>query len=723
MVLRLARMSVAVRPTLGYILAVALISCTLHAAAAMPQIESLSFNTTTAAVAQRVVCRIDISQPFENPYDPACVRLDAEIDGPAGRRRYPCFYHVPVNDDGYETAPGEWLLRHAFRMEGSYNVTFHLWCAAGESVSSPARIEVQGRQPGGFVQPDRFHNGMWVHDDGQRFFASGLNLAWLRGESRPLYAEFFDQCAASGIRMVRIWMIGFARQEIEWSETLWAPWNSGYGLGRYNQRVAALFDWLFDEAARRGVVIQLVLETHGEWSTMVDSNWKFNPYNAAHGGFLASPSAFFSDVEARRRTRARYRYCVARWGAEPALAAWELFNEVDQSDAIKLYGNESAVAAWHQALAHYIQRLDAVPRPVVSSATDPAYLLRLAAAAPVLDRLDAHFYRDDAVRAADDLLRRWQMSGTAAALICGEFGVAGENELVPQDLTSVQGLVRRMLWRGRLAGLPAWYWFWHKAEAAGVFTVNRALNDTFADWCLDAERPLVAEVIGGPALAPLTVTPALGWGTTLTNSHNVVYAGEPHITLPGQSSYLQGAWNGAKGRDLNLSAEFAEQGAFEIAVASVSTVGANELVIEVDGEAVWRKPVAAGTRLQVHVGQGRHTLRLLNAGSDWLRLGPLLILRCADALAEGVALGDGRRAVVYVADKRFLAGNEVAETLTGVSLRLARPLSLVVAIPEVRFVDPANGAVVGYGNVACDEFGFMQVTLPPFARDLVVVVE
>lgn len=695
-------------------------------AVAVPTIGPAIFNTTTAAVAERVEGRLAVARTFENPYDPRCVQLDAMIEGPLGQRVYPCFFSVPLADDGTALAPGEWVFRYAFRVEGRYTVSFRLVCADGVALTPPQEITVKGRRPRGFVQPDLLHPGFWIRDDGERFFASGLNVAWAPEGGRAFYQEWLERCAAADIRFMRVWMIGFARQALEWSETLWAPWNTGYGLGRYNQQVAAFFDWLFEEAARQGVAIQLVMETHGEWSTCVDPNWGFNPYNVAHGGFLHSPAAFFSDSEARRRTRARYRYCVARWGAESSLAAWELFNEADQTDAIKLYRDETAVAAWHQELARAIQTMDAIPRPVVSSATDPGFLKRLAVAAPTLDRLDCHFYCDDAVVAAEGLLREWRTASLAGvALACGEFGVSGESEQAPEDLARVQGLVRLLTWRGRLTGLPAWYWFWNKAEAAGVLDVNRAVCAIFDGWDGRAEYPVATVTEGGPPLPALIVTPELEWSTTLTNSHKIVFDGATNLVLQGQSAFLQGSWKAAKGRTLRLVANFNAGGVFDVVVSGASAMGANELVINVNGAEVWRKqsPSQKQQRLLVQVGEGRHVLELRNDGEDWLRIGSITLRQVAASLTEAPAITDGRRAVAYVTDKRFLRGGSVPEVLlTGVTLRLTAP-PFLTDLPMVRFIDPADGHVVCQAEGNVGENALMEIALPPFVRDLVVVVE
>jgi len=689
---------------------------------------SVVFNTVTAAVSERVEGRIVWpGRVFENPYDPACVSLDAVIEGPVGRRVYPCFYRVPVTADGVEAAAGEWVFRHAFRMEGAYRVSFRLVGGGVTAVTPPHAIEVAGRRPGGFVRPDPARNGVWLRDDGVRLFASGLNAAWSEGADREPYRDLLARCAAAGVGFMRVWMIGFAAQELEWSEELWTPWNAGYGLGRYNQRVAAFFDWLFEEAGRMGGGIQLVLETDGEWSRVVDPNWEFNPYNAAHGGFLDSPDAFFTDPEARRRARARYRYCVARWGAEPALAAWELFNEADQTDAVKTNGEETAVAAWHQEQACFIQKLDAVPRPVVSSATDPDFLKRLVRAAPALDRLDLHLYRDDAVRAAEAALRDWREGALPAGrtgLYCAEFGVSGESEIEPEDPARVRGLVRRMTWRGRLAGVPAWYWFWKKAEAAGAWEVNRAVAAVFAEWDWAAARPVDAEAAGGPPVARYTVTPEWGWAVTLTNRHRVAYDGATHRVLRGQSSYLQGAWQASMGRALILEADFLQGGAFEALLAGVSPSGKNELAVRVDGVEVWRRQVRNGLRLLTQVGGGRHTIELRNTGEDWLRVGEIAVARPAEAAAEAVAAEDGRRVVAYVADKRFLAGcGEGIGVLEGVALRL-EGLTDARTRFRARFIHPADGAGLGaIEGLERGEDGALTVPLPPFTDDLAVLID
>jgi hypothetical protein len=380
--------------------------------------------------------------------------------------------------------------------------------------------------------------------------------------------------------------------------------------------------------------------------------------------------------------------------------------------------------AWHQDHARFIQTIDAVPRPVVSSASDTAFLRRLARGAPALDRLDMHLYRDDAVRAAAEVRQAWRgADGIDAGLYCSEFGVTGETQATPAESMRVRGLVRRMTWRGRLTGMPAWYWFWNKAESAGVYDVHRAVETVFADWDLKAVRPMTAHVFGGPPAERLTLTPEWGWATTATNAHPVAVEGLPHRVLYGQSGFLQGAWKAEMGRVLCLKADFMDDGAFRISVTGASSAGANELTVSLDGREIWRGAVKAGMVLPVAVGRGSHTIELRNTGLDWLRIGSVTVVRPTEQTAEVVAVTDGRRAVAYVASRRFLAGRQDATRPgTGLTLRLEGWQGIEATQP-VRLVDPADGADLGTAKGVVRDASALSILLPSFTHDIVVVVD
>ena len=93
----------------------------------------------------------------------------------------------------------------------------------------------------------------------------------------------------------------------------WLPESLGSSPrgGELDLRVAEAWDKMLETAEERGVYIQLVLQHHGQYSSQVNSNWQYNPWNVANGGFLKTPVEFFTSPEALRLTLLKYRTIVA----------------------------------------------------------------------------------------------------------------------------------------------------------------------------------------------------------------------------------------------------------------------------------------------------------------------------------------------------------------------------------------------------------------------------
>ena len=97
----------------------------------------------------------------------------------------------------------------------------------------------------------------------------------------------------------------------------WIPRGEGAGLGRYSQHACSRFDELLEDAEKRGVYVQMCLDSFNNWSHGNFSGWHDNPFNVTNGGMLTIPVEYLSNVEARDRARKRFRYTVARWAYSP----------------------------------------------------------------------------------------------------------------------------------------------------------------------------------------------------------------------------------------------------------------------------------------------------------------------------------------------------------------------------------------------------------------------
>ena len=66
-------------------------------------------------------------------------------------------------------------------------------------------------------------------------------------------------------------------------------------------------------------------------------------------------------------TRRKYRYILARWGYSPAIMAFELFNEVENTDAAH-QGRWAEIAAWHREMAGFLRANDPNRHLITTSA-------------------------------------------------------------------------------------------------------------------------------------------------------------------------------------------------------------------------------------------------------------------------------------------------------------------------------------------------------------------
>ena len=112
----------------------------------------------------------------------------------------------------------------------------------------------------------------------------------------------------NGVNWSRIWACNWDGKNPWWptddtppSDQMWSK-----AFERWDQIVSAAED--------AGISFQFVLFHHGAFSTRVNPNFPDHPWNKAKGGFLEKAADFFTDPEAKRRSKMWLRYAVARWG-------------------------------------------------------------------------------------------------------------------------------------------------------------------------------------------------------------------------------------------------------------------------------------------------------------------------------------------------------------------------------------------------------------------------
>jgi hypothetical protein len=391
--------------------------------------------------------------------------------------------------------------------------------------------------------------------------------------------------------------------------------------GSLNEDVAERWDRLLAAAEESGVYVQIVLQHHGQFTTVNNSNWAENPWNAANpGGFLKSPEDFFTDANARVITLIKYRYIIARWGWSPAVMAWELFNEVHWTDAFR-HGHEADVARWHNAMASYIRLVDVYGHLITTSTENLK--------SPVYEKMDyyqPHLYSANLVACA----RAFETPYAALdrPVFYGEVGDdhqpvrpavkrSGLN-IVPPVWASImgQGTMAAQPWNGRQLLAQN-----RQGELGAVFRFL-AINRVAKQPGLEA----FSAVVECPERVPLKIIAGQVWQHRAApdfeyplDGTEPIEAAEVPAILDGTASGRAEGFPGRATYHLNLPRPVTIQ----VHVISVAQAGGG-LNVSVDGTVAAAHTWAGGVAipvpdvLEAKVGGGRHTLVLEGGGPDWI---------------------------------------------------------------------------------------------------------
>ena len=343
-------------------------------------------NALTVGRFEKFELTFRLSKTFANPFDPDCVELDGQFTSPSGKKiTIPAFFYqdyerhllkdgkgVPVGQRS-PPAPGTrefltpkgrccWKLRFTPTEAGTYtySVTLKNRKTGRHEPLAGIRGEKFSCVPSkrtGFVRRSKADPRYFELSTGQFFYPIGINLRspsdnrepyrplgyeLPQGQGTFIYDEYYKKLAAAGVNWVRIWQCPWWCG-LEWNR----EWPGFQGLGRYNVENAWRFDYLLDEAARKGIYVQVCLTNHGQAviAKNIDAQWDENPLNArvkeGPAGPLHDASDFYTHETARKLFRQRLRYTVARWGYHPQLMAFTLFSEMEFT---KAYWNDAGAA-------------------------------------------------------------------------------------------------------------------------------------------------------------------------------------------------------------------------------------------------------------------------------------------------------------------------------------------------------------------------------------------
>jgi hypothetical protein len=628
-----------------------------------------------------------------NPFDPRDNDVDVTFLGPSRRPAV-----VPAFWDG-----DRWRVRYAPTAVGAYTLSVTRNGPPAHPVDlTAARFRCTASADPGFVRRDAQVVQRFVFDDKQPYYPLGMNVAWTGG-SAPDYPVYFAQMGAAHMNWARVWMTYWDGKALEWSPDKSKNPPRGYFL----MDAARRWDMIFDQAAQHGIYIQMVLQHHGQYTNKTDPNWVDNPFNIANGGFLKNPDDFFTDAEARRLTKAKYRYIVARWGYATHLLAFELFNEVQNISEANTHFQD--VVDWHKEMAAYLRSIDIDHHLITTSNSVPGEPLSQIG----LDYDQIHTYPGDIV----STFGATKTAGVAVPVFYGEWGPAdAKNHMT-------EAFLHDGLWAS-LASPTAgagqfWYWdqvlphaWWPQFASAQAFVQMSGLPNLGA---MQTVRPTVDAP--GPR-GDLSFAPPGGWESTTRFDVTILPDGQTP-DLAGLSSFIQG--NGHRDmlpKPIVFHLNAVRPCQFRIRIDTVARSGAHP-ILTLDGRPAQEadfpaadKDTPSGRTLTVDLSAGPHTVSLFNTGPDWFVLGQVAVTGYAPAVAA-LAKADAHAAIfwAYTRDRDSATPRDATLTLPG----------LAPGNYTVRLWDPWTGQRAGTSHVKADTSG-VSLVLHGLQKDMAGVV-
>ncbi len=157
--------------------------------------------------------------------------------------------------------------------------------------------------------------------DGRAYIPIGLNMI-APGESDEekglaQMEQWLDSLADNQGNFIRIWMSNrFFDVESEKS-------------GSYDAETAKRLDAVLEKAGRRGIRVKLTFE-HFRHFFREEQKWAAKPiHHVSRGGPASDESDFFSGPASRDQFRRKIDWFSRRYGSNPDVFAWELWNEIN----------------------------------------------------------------------------------------------------------------------------------------------------------------------------------------------------------------------------------------------------------------------------------------------------------------------------------------------------------------------------------------------------------
>ena len=692
---------------------------------AQPVISSADISTNVVELNEKLEISLGIQAAYANPYDYDQIEVWGIFTAPDSQTIQVDGFYIEkfaLNSAGNLSPEGEeFQIRFAPNQSGTWNWQVFVRDQNGMTNSIPdtfscgPRISVNNH---GYVRTNP--TNYLSLDDGEPCILIGENMCWQNTQPYLDYKNWLDKLAAQGGNYIRLWHAHWGLG-IEWKNN----WNGFEGLRKYHQTNSRYQDWLFDYCADQGIYLMLALQHHGPVSTQVNPNWNDSPYNAANGGPCQNTWEFFTDSTAIAHTKNRYRYIVARWGYARSIMAWELFNEVEWTDNYQTYQTE--VMLWHADMAAYLKSLDPYGHLVTTSfakeENDP-----LVWANPDMDITQTHHYinTSNLERVVAGSISTY-LDDYQKPTMNGEFGLGPSSTLPSLDLDGIH--IHNSLWAGLLSGGlgtgMTWWWDIY-IESQNLYYHFKGISEISHEIPFLAKnmKPAIAEITGAPG--SLVITPTQNWGVIGLDSVFINPDGSLTPQNPGSqlSTFLYGSqWNTEFRSPPVFQAYYPVSGTFTVQTGAAAGQ-APKINISLNGQQITNQTAQTSTKYSINVSQGWNTIKVDNAGTDWINIARYEFSGLGSQLDTYVLLSaDQKVAAGYILHNGYhheaVKNSGPPLSVNGASLQLT---DFQDSSYFVKWYNCLTGDITAVDQVTVTN-GILDLSIPPVSWDHAFIVD
>jgi hypothetical protein len=533
-----------------------------------------------------------------------------------------------------------WRVRHMPTLAGTYSVSGVTRNGSAISVNNlqPASWVVAGPPTGaGYIRVDPSNPRRFITSNGRRFFPRGEDVAWDVAPTHNV-TNIFWKMAAAHENWSRVWMNHWDGKNLDWPAS-----GPTLPLGQLNLTVAQKWDGIVAAADQSGVHFQMTLQHHGQYSSTVDPNWGQNPYDKTNNigstnGFLTNAVQFFTNATAISLTQRKMRYAIARWGYSPSIMAWELFNEVQFTDAGQT-GQWGIIESWHNTMATFIRSQDTYHHLITTSSdlTEPIW--------DDVDYYTHHDYPSDVIAGLQDAT---DITGTQP--VRPDYGAECGTNGTPKIG------VNAPLWAGIMNGQSGSEqpWWWDSMDAENDYIYFRAMSDFVTLSGLGDQNVLTKSIpaVAGGGNGALAFSPGGGWATATQDTF--VVGSAPPDGIGSAPSYLQGQFHSnMTPSGYTFQVNYPQAGTFSVQVLQIASSGAGlEMFLDGNLQTNIAFPSAGSDTstnftASIPVSAGSHSVKIFNPGLDWILLGNITLNPYAPGLSA-YAIGNANFSAIWI---------------------------------------------------------------------------